>query len=279
MVDSPYTGAALRAAHYASRPPVAGVNADHTTPDPEPDPFNPVPDLPPGQTGTVWGYEPEHAGLSNQPNLAQVPVTHWWNGQPSVPSGEPYARAQLAMQERMMADHSDVSYVPDGIRLYQHATEGQLNEFVIGRPSQFAGATVPDGPLAGLANGHNAYDQTNDPNEVYTGDPANVGRYRLGVKTNITGLYENPIGKFGQDALLHSFTGLTPALPYERDVMPPTTMSPKNPNSWGTTHWAPAQPHQRPSLFSLPSETVITDYSVADGSFVSDFEDRNGGFY
>jgi hypothetical protein len=277
MVASPYSGAALRAGHYGVRPSVPGVNADHTTPDPEPDPFNPVPTAPADRAGTVWSVETETAGPSNQPNLAQVPVTHWWNGQPSVPSGEPYARAQLAMQERMMADHSDVSYVPDSIRLYQHATEGQINEFTIGRLPLMSGASIPDGPLAGLQNGKNGYDATNVPNEVYAGDAANVGRYRLGVKTNIFGLYESPIGKFGQDAILHSYTGLTPALPAEKAPMENT--APYTPNSTGTAHWFPTVPYQVPSLFSLPSETAITDYAVAtDAGFTSDFVD-DGGFY
>lgn len=279
MVDSPYSGTAVRAGHYGVRPSVPGVNADHTTPDPEPDPFNPAPIVPAAQAGDVWGTEQEYAGQSNQPNLAQLPITHWWNGQPAVPSGEPYGRAQQAMQERMMVDHSAMSYVPDGIRLYQHATEGQINEWTIGRPSQFAGAEIPDGPLAGLGNGHNSYDQTNAPNEVYQGDPANVGRYRLGVKTNFFGLYESPIGRFGQDGILHSYSGLTPALPREKTPLADT--APYTPNSQGTAHWFPTVPYQKPSLFSLPSETAITDYAVADQSaFISDFvDDKNGGFY
>lgn len=277
MVDTRYTGAALRAAHYGVRPSVPGVNADHTTPDPEPDPFNPVPETPANQTGTVWSIEQESAGPSNQPNLAQVPVSHWFNGQPAVPSGEPYARAQQAMQERMMVDHSETNYVPDGIRLYQHATEGLAYEWLIGRNSQFAGTSIPDGPLAGLQNGHNGYDATNVPNEVYTGDTPNVGRYRLGVKTTVFGLYENPMGKFGQDAILHAYTGLHPAAPFEKEPMANT--APYTPNSTGTTHWAPATPNQKPSLFSLPSETAMTDYTIAGNpDFVSDFEDRSGGF-
>lgn len=277
MVASPYSGAALRAGHYGVRPSVPGVNADHTTPDPEPDPFNPVPTVPADQGGTVWGYEPAHAGPSNQPNLAQVPVSHWYAGQPAVPSGEPYARAQLAMQERMFADHSETNYVPDGIRLYQHATEGQINEWQIGRVPQMSGASIPDGPLAGLQNGKNGYDATNVPNEVYAGDPANVGRYRLGVKSNVFGLYENPIGKFGQDALLHTYTGLVPALPTEKEPM--TNTAPYTPNSTGTAHWFPSVPYQVPSLFSLPSETAMTDYAVAkNDDFVSDFAD-DGGFF
>lgn len=277
MVDSPYTGAALRAGHYAVRPSVPGVNVDHTQPDPEPDPFNPQPVPPAMQTGDAWTVDNNPAGPSNQPNLAQVPVTHWWAGQAAVPSGEPYARAQLAMQERMMADHSVQAYVPDGIRLYQHATEGQVNDWLIGRPSQFAGETIPDGPLAGLGNGRNGYDQTNQPNEVYTGDAANVGRYRLGVKTNMWGLYESPIGKFGQEALLHTFTGLTPALPVEKAPMENT--APYTPNSTGTAHWMPAVPYQTPSMFGLPSETAITDYGVAvDVTSNGDFVDRGGEF-
>src|ERR1700748_1800294 len=195
MVDSPYSGTAIRAGHYASRPPVPGVNVDHTTPDPEPDPFNPAPETPGNQTGTVWANEIDFAQISNQPNLAQMPVSHWFDGRPPVPAGTgheftPQAQRLQAFQERMMLDHSVGNYVPDSIRLYQHATEGQANEFNVGRPSQFARETIPAGPLAGLGNGRNAYDQTNAPNEVYTGDDANVGRYRLGRKLNIWGLYQ-----------------------------------------------------------------------------------------
>lgn len=278
MVDSPYTGAAIRGAHYAYPGDSApGLNSDHFTPDPEPDPFNPVPDLPANQTGTIWGAEFEDAGSSNQPNLAQIPVTHWFNGQPAVPSGEPYARAQQAMQERMMLDHSVVNTVPDSIRLYQHMSEGTESQWIIGRLPREAGQSL-DGPLAALANGRNGYDQINQPNEVYTGAPENVGRYRLGVKTNLFGLYDSPTGKFGQDALLHSYTGLNAAFPVDKQPMDNT--APYTPNSVGTAHWFPTQPAQVPSLFGLPSETAITDYTTTGGSTTngSDFEDRTGGF-
>lgn len=273
-MDLPYSGAATRSAHYAVRPPVPGVNADHITPDPEPDPFNPVPDTPSAQTGDVWTVEVSSAGPSNQPNLAQVPVSHWYAGEHAVPSGEPYGRAQQAMQERMMVDHADTNYVPDGIRLYQHASEGMAYEWQLGRLPREAGITVPEN-AEWLMAGHNGYDQTNVPNEVYQGDPANVGRYRVGVKTNMFGLYESPIGKFGQDAQLHAFTGLIPALPYEKAPMENT--APYTPNSTGTAHWFPTPSYQTPSMFSLPSETAITDYSAAE-SFTSDFVDRSGRF-
>jgi hypothetical protein len=279
MVDSPYSGAATRAAYFRWKPPVPGVNADHTTPDPEPDLFNPVPDPTPVRTETAYtGAEPA-PGQSGQPNLAQVPVSHVYNAPPPAPFGLPYGDAQQRMQDRLMWVHGQSNYVPDGIRLYQHATEGQVNEWQIGRMPQAAGQEIAGGPLAGLGDGKNSYDQTNGMRpEIYTGDAPNVGRYRLGVKTNIFGLYENPIGKFGQDAMLHAYTGLYPALP---DAKPPMeNTAPYTPNSTGTAHWAPAVAWQRPRLFNLPSETAITDFGVANsGEFVSDFTDRTDGFY
>lgn len=279
MVDTAYSGNALRAGNFRWRPPVPGVNADHTTPDPEPDLFNPVPEVPEGQAGTAWASEPKRAHPSGQPNLAQVPVTHAYNTPPPAASGLPYGVAQQVMQNRLMAVHGQSNYVPDGIRLYQHASEGQVNEFQVGRMPQAAGQEIGDGPLQGLGNGKNSYDQTNGSRpEVYTGDPANVGRYRLGVKTNLFGLYENPFGKFGQDAMLHSYTGLIPAVPQAKPQM--TNTAPYTPNSTGTHHWVPAVAWQKPRLFSLPSETTITDQGIAGGSdYVSDFEDRTEGFY
>jgi hypothetical protein len=270
-MDTPYSGTTVRNGHYARRPSVQGLNSDHFTPDPEPDPFNPQPIVPPNQTGDVLTYETEHAPQSNLPNLAQVPVSHWYDGQPPVPSDVPYGIAQQAMQERLMVDHADTNYVPDTIRLYRHATEGQQNDFLIGRMPQNAGED-PGANLQYLVAGTNSYDYTNQPNEVYAGDAANVGRYRLGVKTNVWGTYDTPLGKFGQDAQMHAYTGLVPALPYDKPPM--TGTAPYTPNSTGTAHWAPAGFAQIPSLFGLPSETALTDYSTATaGGGNSDFED------
>ena len=277
MPNMPYSGTAVRNAHYSSRPALPGVNPDHTHPNPEPDPFNPQPVTPPNQSGDVFDVE-EFANPSNQPNLAQVPVTHWYAGQPAVPSGEPLGRAQLALQARMMVDHMDTNYVPDSIRLYQNFSEGQENDFVIGRPPQEGGISLPDNAQF-LANGKNSFDQTNQPNEVYGGDPANVGRYRLGVKTVIWGLYQNPLGKFGQEATLRAYTGLVPALPAAKPQMQGT--APYTPNSQGVAFSPPAGAAMQPSLFGLPSETAMTDFAVASEPFPgtnSDFVERNGGF-
>lgn len=273
MVDRPYSGTAVRGGHYSSRPPVPGVNTDHFTPDPEPDPFNPVPDKAHTVSGSVLSGADDDPGQSGMPNLAQQPIHHWYEGQPSVPSGVPAGLALQAQQERFMADHSEVNHVPESARLYQHATEGQVNQWLIGRMPQNAGED-PGGSLQYLVAGTNSYDATNKPNEVYAGDAANVGRYRLGVKTNVFGMYENPIGKFGQDAQLHSYTGLSPQFPVDKTPLEGT--APYTPNSTGTAHWLPAAFAQVPSLFALPSETAMTDYTVANefADSGSEFSDR-----
>lgn len=279
MPGSSYSGAVIAAAtaRFKSRPAVAGVNDEHTHPDPEPDPFNPVPDQPGAQQGTVWAVEAPVAGQSGQPNLAQIPVAHWFPGLPAVPSNVPYGRAQQEMQNRLMVDHMVTAYVPDSVRLYQHATEGVDAQWIIGRMPRSAGQTIPDGPLAALQNGRNSYDAVNQATEVYSGDPANVGRYRLGVKTNLFGLYENPAGKFGQDALLHAYTGLQPAMPVDKPRLQNT--APYTPSSRGAgAYWAPAPANQVPSLFGLPSETAMTDFGIAATDYQSDFTDDDGYF-
>ncbi len=275
MVDRPYSGAAVRGGHYSSRPPVPGVNNEHLHPDPEPDPFNPVPDTPANRAHSLLTGTNESPGQSGYPNLAEQPIHHWYDGQASVPSGVPKATAMQAQQERMMRDHSDVNYVPDTTRIYHHATEGQANTFTIGRMPQNAGVD-PGENLQYLVAGDNSYDFVNKPNpDVYTGDEANVSRYRLGVKTGIFGLYENPIGKFGQDAQLHSYTGLHPQFPVDKQQLEHT--APYTPNSQGTAHWFPAAFAQVPSIFGLPSESALTDYTLANefaDSGSSEFTDR-----
>lgn len=267
---SAYSGALVRAAHYAQRPPPPGLARDHFTGATEPDIFDPRVDTPGSQAQTVWPTPQEFAPLSNMPNLAQVPVSHWYAGVEPVPSSVPYGVAQQEMQNRMMVDHADTNYVPDGIRLYLHASEGMMAEWNIGRMPQNAGED-PGEHLQYLVNGRNSYDHTNVPNEVYQGDAANVGRYRLGVKTNLYGLYQYPIGKFGQDSLVHAYTGLHPQFPTDKPQMEDT--APYTPNSTGTAHWFPANSNQVPSNFALPSETTMTDYATVANAGYSDFID------
>lgn len=268
MVNAPYSGNAVRSAHFAVRPSVPGVNRDHFTPDPEPDPFNPQPTPPPDQAGSILTGDQSEAEMSGQPNLASQPIHHWYAGQPSVPSGVPYGRAQQAMQERMMEDHSETNTVPDSVRLHKHATQGLAYQWLIGRPPQNAGVS-PGTDLEYLVAGRNSYDATNEPNEVYAGDAPNVGRYRLGVKTTEFGLYDSPLGKFGQDAQLHPFTGLSPALPQAKPQ--PAATNPRNAPSSGTAHWLPAPFAQIPSRFGLPSETALSDFATVSEGTPSEF--------
>lgn len=265
-----YSGALVRKAHYSQRPPPPGLAQDHFTGETDPDLFESRVVTPSAQMGTVWPRPEDFAPLSNMPNLAQVPVSHWFNGVTPVPSNVPYGVAQQEMQDRMMVDHSDTNYVPDSIRLYQHVTEGMAALFTVGRMPQNAGED-PGQNLQYLVNGTNSYDHTNQPNEVYTGDAANVGRYRLGLKTEVFGLYEYPLGKFGQDPLVHAYTGLHPAFPTEKPQMEHT--APFTPNSTGTAHWAPAPSNQIPGNFGLPSETAMTDYATVAVAAYSDFDD------
>jgi hypothetical protein len=273
MVNKPYSGFSVQAAHFDFRPPPPGLAVDHFTGATEPDPFNPVPDTPAGQEGTIWHDLDDQVEPSGQPNLAAVPVSHWFPGQNAVPSGVPYGTAQQAMQERMVEDHSQVNYVPDSIRLYQHASEGTAAEFTSGRMPIARGTTLP-ADAQFLANGRNSFDQINQPNEVYgSGGESNVGGYRLGVKTNLWGLYESPMGRFGQDALLHAYTGLTPQFPAEKHQMNEIA-APYTPNSSGANgYWGPANSWQAPSMFGIPSETSITDFSTQ----AADYDD-NGDF-
>lgn len=266
-----YTGYLTRTAHYGPPGDVApGVNPDHTHPAAEPDPFNPQPDTPTAQTGDVWN--PTENGFASDWQVE--PVAHWFNGSPAVPSNVPYGTGQQAMQDRMLADHSVIHYVSDTIRLYQHQSEGVSIDWQVGRSPQHAGESVGDNESY-LMMGRNSYDVTNQPNEVYAGDPANVGRYRLGVKTTMFGLYDNPIGRFGQDANLRAYTGLSPQFPVDKPSV--ADAAPYTPNSSGTTTWTMPQ-FQVPRLFSLPSETSMTDYTTAseDGSVSSDFASEDG---
>lgn len=263
-----YSGYFLRKAHFsASNDVVPGVNPDHTHPDPEPDPFDPKPDTPANQAGEVW--TPAEDGFTSGENVQDI--RHWYDGQLSVPSNVPYGVAQQAMQERMLVDHSGVNYRRDTIRLYQHASEGNSIEYVPGRMPQNAGSTLPE-DVQYLANGRNSYDQVNQPNEVYAGDPANVGRYRVGAKINMFGLYDNPLGKFGQDALLRAYTGLTPQFPDEK-IQHNKDAAPYTPNSSGTARWLTPQ-FQDISTFTLPSETALSDFTTGTTPVMtSDFAD------
>jgi hypothetical protein len=157
----------------------------------------------------------------------------------------------------MVANHSQVDYRPDTYPVYKHADQGRSIQFVGGRAPWQAGESVPE-EMAYLVMGRNAYDQTNQPNEVYSADQ---GRYRLGTTITDFGVYTQNT-KVGQDAELRAYTGLTPDLiPLDKPV--PENAAPYTPAVSGSSYVTPA--FQIPSMFALPSETALTDFEVAKG--------------
>lgn len=263
-----YTGFLVRQGHYSlpgDRAP--GVNSDHTNPAPEPDIFDPQTPPPSQQSGDVWNPS---ENVTASPQVVE-PVAHWFNGTPAVPTNVPYGAAQQEMQNRLVIDHSVTHYQPDSVRLYQNATEGVSIGWELGRAPQHAGESVGESEQY-LMMGKNSYDVTNQPNEVYSADQ---GRYRLGTRIAMFGLYDNPFGKFGQDASLRAYTGLAPQFP--QDKAPMSGTAPYTPNSTGTTTWTMPS-FQVPRLFALQSETSVTDFTMAsqDAAVSSDFGTEDG---
>lgn len=267
-MDLPYSGFAGRA-HFDSRPPVPGLNSEHLTGKTEPDIFNPQPDTPPNQGFDVWGPEESDAPYNNFPSLAAIPVDHWYDGQPSVPSNYPYGIAQQEMQERMMVDHSVENFVPDPARRFVKATQGHMIDGIVGMTSRDAGSSMAPGTEF-LANGNNAFDQTNGVTEVYSGDSPNVGRYRLGWRWADFGLYDNPTGVFGQTAMVHAYTGQSAIVPVSKPLKNQIS-APYAPYWVGADAYAaPASSWQNPSMFTQSADTSITDFTISQGAAADD---------
>lgn len=263
MADA-YSGALQRSAHFAFRPPVPGVNSEHEHPDPDPDPFTPVPEGVTPAAFTMW--QPQDPQVHSE--MVQRPFSHWGYLQQPVPSSVPSEVAGIAATTRMIHNHSQVDFRPDTYVPYKHATQGRSIDFVPGRGSTESGETITD-DMAYLVMGTNAYDRTNGMTEVYSADE---GRYRLGTRIDQFGLYEFWT-KQDKDAQLRAYTGLEPAAPVDKPRV--ENSAPYVRNSSGTTTWTvPA--FQLPSMFSLPSETAVTDYeATGNGSYFdpSGFDD------
>jgi len=253
-----YAGALTRSARFERYTPVAGVSEEHTHPDPEPDPFDPSPSGVRPAAYDVW--QPEDVSVHTE--MRARAFEHWAHVAPPVAAGVPQVLSQLAQQARMLANHGQVDPgQPDTSRKYRHASQGRSIEVTPGRMPWQSGEEVPEGS-AYLQAGTNAYDRTNLPNEVYGGDAANVGRYRLGNGYEMWGLYTLP-GKVGLDTQLRAATGLAPQFPVDKPRLMDT--APYTPSSRGTDTWTLSS-WQIPSLFGVPSETVMTDREVAQGT-------------
>lgn len=265
MADA-YSGSLVRSAHFAFRPPVPGVNPEHERPDPDPDPFTPTQEGVQPAAFDVW--QPEDVSVHTE--MVQRPISHWGYLQQPVPSNVPSEEAGIAATTRMLHNHSQVDYRPDTNPTYKHATEGKAIEYIEGRGSTESGETISE-DMAYLVMGTNAYDATNQPNEVYSADQ---GRYRLGTRIDMFGLYEFWTLQ-GQEAELRAYTGLYPATPVAKPRVEDS--APYTPNSSGTTTWVLDQ-WQVPSMFGTPSETSVTDYEAAGaGGYFAPSEFDDGG--
>lgn len=266
MADMAYSGALMRAAHFAHRPPVPGVSPEHEHPEPDPDPFSPAPE-PPGADAVAGDvFQPEDWPVQSE--MQQRAIDHWGHLQAPVPTSVPREVAGIAATARMIENHRQVDYRPEQYPVYKHADQGRSITFTDGRMPWQAGETVPD-EMAYLVMGKNAYDQTQQPNEVYSADQ---GRYRVGVGITDFGLYD-PSQKIGQDAELRAYTGLTPDLvPLDKPVV--AGAAPYTPATSGSSFVTPA--FQVPSMFALPTETVMTDYEAStEGDY---WAGAGGGF-
>lgn len=264
-----YTGALNRSAHYAYKPPVPGINPEHEHPAPDPDPFTPAPEgAGQGLTGDVW----QPADLPTHSETIVRPRPHTTPLQPPVPSNVHSDQRDRAFQARFLANHGVDDYRPDTYLPYKHADQGRAIAWYAGRDPVEAGISVPD-RASYLVAGKNAFDYTNQPNEVYQGDAPNVGRYRLQNNQQDFGLYTFHT-KQGQDGWLRAYTGLTPDFPADKPRV--ADSAPYTPNSAGTTTWTLSQ-WQAPSAFALPSETSVTDYELAGQAAGADNGFDDGG--
>jgi hypothetical protein len=122
--------------------------------------------------------------------------------------------------------------------------------------------------MAYLVMGKNAYDQTQQPNEVYSADQ---GRYRMGVEIQDFSSYHS-FQKVGQDAELRAYTGLVPDLnPLGKPVV--QDAAPYTPALSGASYVTPA--FQVPSMFALPTETSLSDFEAGTSG---DYWTAGGGF-
>lgn len=238
-----YTGALAAAAHFPSYTSVPGVSGGHIQRVSAPDPFSPEPANVQATTEDVW--QPED--VSTHTEMMVEPVSHWADLQRPVPSNVEGPDDDVAATARMLANHQVVQYRPNKYVPYKHADQGRHIAYVDGRRPQ-------EPSVEAFLMGRNSYDATNAPSEVYGGD-----RYRLGTWIEDFGLYEYWT-KQGQDGWLRAYTGLEPQMPVTKERI--ADSAPYTPNSSGTATWTLPQ-WQRPSLFSLPSETSMSDYELA----------------
>lgn len=267
-MDTAYSGYLGRSAHFAMRPPVPGISATHEHPIDAGDIFQPMPEVPAQQTGDVW---PTPESQTPQGPFPFSPIAHWTDLADPVPMNVPSGVSGQTATDRMLANHSvedpNMGVYPNYLSrypLFHGNDETHAIDYTQGRGSQQAGIEVPE-DAAFLVMGRNAFDQTNQPNEVYSAEPTGASRYRLGTLMQFwTG--QTFWTKQGQDADLRAYTGLVPMTPVDKPRVPDS--APYTPNSSGTSTWI-LDAFRAPSSFNLPSETSVTDYELANPGTVN----------
>lgn len=256
-----YSGNLVRQAHYERYTSVAGVSPAHAQQTPGRGMFEPTPEAAvPAQPGDVWQPYDQTPHTGVRPPTPRHTATPGRGPAAPIPSGVDEERGQNTVNDRMVATHANVEYVPYERPVYKHGGQGRSITSVEGRrPLQPS--------MEAFLVGNNSYDTSNPPSEVYGGE-----RYRLGTADQYFGRYEYWT-KQGQDGWLRPTVTEHPILPVEKPRV--ANSAPYTRNSSGRARSLYPMT-QDPRMFVTPSETALSDYTMANqqlgnpGGFVDD---------
>lgn len=254
------SGNLMAGAHYERTVSVGAVDPGHSQQSAGRGIFEPTPEAnTPPAPGDIWTpYDPTpYTGLV--PPRPDHTASH--GAAVPIPSGVDGERGQNTANDRMVTVHSHADYVPYERPVYKSQRQGHIIVTTEGR------APAPAPPVEAFLTGRNGYDFSNPPSEVYGG-----ARYRLGTLTQMFGSYEF-WQKQGQDATVRPVVTEAPILPVAKPPIP--NSAPYTRNSNGTDRALYPQ-FQDPRSFTTPSETAMSDYTMATmpaynpGGFVDD---------
>jgi hypothetical protein len=233
------------AKHFEWSTPVDPVAASHDHYQPTNALFEPGQNVPAVES-TVWtpyDVAPQSGRMVPEPNHVGITAR-------PVQSGIPRELADYTHQDRVIAAHEVDSYDPYQSPPFRNSPQGRSISWVKGR--------LPAAPaMEAFLVGRNGYDVSNPPSEVYGGE-----RYNLGHETVIFGTYEY-WQKQGQDATLRPIEYEYPTFPVDKPPLGNT--APYTKSSRGTDTWT-LPTYNTPMLFNAPSETALSDFTMANGA-------------
>ncbi len=245
-----YSGNLVRTAHYPRYTSVGGVDPGHAQVRREHELFEPdiTTEGVPSSGPSLW----QPVDVTPQTGAGVPAYNH--NGSMARPlpmDADAGPAAQYRSNDRMVAAHGLVDYVPDTrAPFFQAATQAVDIDFV-------QGAAPAPPSMEAFVTGPNSYEFSNPANEVYSGD-----RWRLGQDIVIFGRYDYWT-KQGQEAQLRAVEMEEPQFPI--NTGPIKDPAPYSPWSSGLAYF-----HQTsfnvPRLFAPPSETGISDLTMAQQS-------------